>query len=207
MARPHADTVLLLIDLQKAFCDPDGSMSRQGRDIAAMREAARACGRLAAAGRAAAIPVIWTRMGYRPGYVDGGRLIWDIRPALRDIGALRNDSPDCAISALAEPGKDDLVLDKPRYSALFSTPLESILRSLAVERVIVAGVTTSMCVDTTARDLSQRDYETVVVRDGCGDFDRARHDAALAALAFGFCSVIESSDALAMLHPASPRQS
>ncbi|MCW5750039.1 MAG: cysteine hydrolase [Alphaproteobacteria bacterium] len=205
MVRPHADTVLLLIDLQRAFCDSDGSMSRQGRDISAMREAARTCARLAAAARAATVPVIWTRMGFRPGYADGGRLVWNIRPALREIDALRLDTPDCEITHLAAASEHDIIIEKPRYSAVYATPLEAILRSLGTSRIIVGGVTTSMCVDTTVRDLSQRDHDVLLASDACGDFDPARHDAAIAAMEFGFCRIVAAQEALDIISSSSQR--
>jgi ureidoacrylate peracid hydrolase len=191
--------LLLLVDVQRAFCDPDGSIAQQGRPIDAMARAATACARLAAEARARNVPVVWTRMVYRPDYSDGGRLINELRPNLKRIGALRAGTPDIEISRSggAQPG--DIVVDKTRYSALIGTDLERMLRARGVDRVVVAGVTTSMCVETTARDLSQRDFETVVVRDACGDFAADRHEASLAALAFGFARVVDMDEGIAAL--------
>ena len=199
MAAPQAETVLLLVDLQACFCDPDGAMSRQGRDIAAMRTAAQRCGDLARRARTSGVPVIWTRMAYRDDYIDGGRLLWELRPRLREIGALQAGSPDSAITTAAGIAPRDLVIDKPRYSAIYSTSLEAQLRALGTRRIVVAGVTTSMCVETTVRDLSQRDYETIVVGEACGDFDAARHQASLAAMEFGFASVIDIAAAARLI--------
>ena len=202
--RPRSRTVLLLVDLQKAFCDPDGSMARQGRDIDAMRRAATGCAGLAGDARAAGVRVIWTRMVYRPDYLDGGRLLWDLRPNLRRIGALRADTPDGGLSELVRPEPSDVVIDKPRYSALYGTALEALLRALGAETIVVGGVTTSMCVETTARDLSQRDYAVHVVGDACGDFDAERHRASLAAIAFGFAPVVDSAEARRVLGATRP---
>lgn len=204
MAKPEAATILLLIDLQAAFCDPEGSMAQQGRDIDAMRAAAATASGLADAARAASVPIVWTRIVYRDDYLDGGRMLWEVRPNLRRIGALRAGTPDAAISDAAGYVEGEPVIDKTRYSALYATPLEALLRSLGVRRVIVGGVTTSMCVETTVRDLGQRDYETFVVREACGDFDAARHEASLATMEFGFAEVIDMGAARAMLSsPAS----
>ncbi len=192
--------ILLLIDLQNAFCSPDGDLSRRGRDITTMQAAARSCARLAVAARAAQVPVIWTRMMLRPDYADGGRMTSDLLPHLKTAGALQRGSRDVElVDGLAvEPGED--VIDKPRNSALFGTPLEVHLNARRIDRVIVGGVTTSMCVDTTVRDLGQRDYATFVVREAVGDFDQARHAAALAAMAFGFARVISERDCMAALN-------
>lgn len=194
--------LLLLVDLQRAFCSPDGDLARRGRDITAMQAAARSCARLAAAGRAAGVPVIWTRMMLRPDYADGGRMTDDLLPHLKLVGALQRGSRDVELAdgLFVDPG--DEVIDKQRNSALFGTSLEVHLNARRIQRVIVGGVTTSMCVDTTVRDLGQRDYATFVVREAVGDFDAARHAAALDALAFGFARVISERDCLAALDGA-----
>ncbi|HEY8610431.1 MAG TPA: isochorismatase family cysteine hydrolase, partial [Roseomonas sp.] len=197
-------TLLLLIDLQVAFCDPDGSIARQGRNISALARAASVCDALAEEARAHGVPVAWTRHVLRPDYADGGGLI-RMRPNLARIGALRAGTPDVALSALVRALPQDLVIDKPRYSALYATSLEAILRSLGARRVLVGGVTTSMCVETTVRDLAQRDHEVSVIAEACSDFDAARHAASLEAMAFGFAPVINQESAAAILaEPAPP---
>jgi ureidoacrylate peracid hydrolase len=110
---------------------------------------------------------------------------------------LRAGTADVEISAAAEAQPGDIVIDKTRYSALIGTDLEAILAGLGVTRVIVGGVTTSMCVETTVRDLSQRDYDVVVVREACGDFAPERHAASLAAMDFGFATLLSLDEALA----------
>ena len=192
-------TVLLLIDLQQAFCAAGGSMAQQGREIAAMSAALQASRRLADGVRAYGIPVAWTRMMFRPDYADGGRLVHDLRPNLKAIGALRRGSTDVELAAGCGYRDGDTLIDKNRYSAFPGTKLEQWLAQHGAECALVGGVTTSMCVDTTARELAQRDIATFVVREACGDFDPARHDAALAALAFGFARVIGLDEALAAL--------
>jgi nicotinamidase-related amidase len=192
-------TVLLLIDLQRAFCDVAGSMARQGRPIAAMQEAARNGARLAAAAHQAKVPVIWTRMQFRADYADGGRLISDIRPNLAQIGALRAGTSDAELADGVGYAAGDTVIEKARYSALYGTALEVSLRAMQIARIVVGGVTTSMCVESTVRDLGQRDYEVIVAREACGDFDESRHDASLAAMAFGFASVESVAECLRRL--------
>ena len=191
--------VLMLIDMQRAFCSLDGSMAAQGRDIGTMRAAMLAGSRLAAAARASGVPVLWTRMQFAPDYSDGGLLVHELRPNLKAIGALRRGTPDVDIAPEAGWREGDAVLDKARYSAFVGTKLDAWLREHAIERALVGGVSTSMCVDSTVRGLSQRDTATFVVREACGDFDAARHEAALSAMAFGFARVIGMDDALAAL--------
>jgi len=197
LARDHC--LLLLIDLQRAFCSSDGDLARRGRDITAMQAATGSCARLAAAARAVGVPVVWTRMMLRPDYADGGRMTDDLLPHLKLASALQRGSRDVELADGLGVESGDDVIDKPRNSALFATSLEVHLNARRIERVIVGGVTTSMCVDTTVRDLGQRDYATFVVREAVGDFDAARHTAALAAMAFGFARVISERDCVAAL--------
>src|SRR5262245_2271720 len=170
-------------------------MAQQGRNVAPLHAAARQCRALAQQARQHAVPVAWTRMVLRPDDADGG-LITRLRPNLARIGALRHGTTDIELSTEVHAEPEDAIIDKPRYSAVYATTLESHLRARAIERVIVAGVTTSMCVESTVRDLAQRDYEVVVVKEACGDFDAARHDASLAAMEFGFAKLAASADAV-----------
>src|SRR3569623_2569795 len=199
MSWPDGAALLLLIDLQKSFCDADGSMAKQERDIGTMVEAARRCNDLAKTARAAGAQVAWTRMVFRSDYSDGGELTRTLRPNLARIGALRSGSGDEALTVLVEIDPRDIVIDKPRYSALYGTSLEVVLRAGGYRRVLVAGVTTSMCVESTVRELGQRDYETYVIEDACADFDEPRHRASLSAMAFGFARLAKSSDVAALL--------
>jgi ureidoacrylate peracid hydrolase len=182
-------TLLLLIDLQRAFCDGDGSMAMQGRNVAPLHAAARQCQALAVTARQHDVPVVWTRMVLRKDYADGG-MVTRLRPNLARIGALRAGTTDVDLSTEVHAEPEDTIVDKPRYSALYATTLEAHLRARAIERVIVGGVTTSMCVETTVRDLSQRDHEVIVVKEACGDFDADRHAASLAAMEFGFARLV-----------------
>ncbi len=196
MRAPANGTALLLIDLQNSFCDAAGAMAKQGRPIAAMQEAAQCCGRLADTAHRAGIPVIWTRMQFRADYADGGRLTHDIRPNLLKIGALQAGTFDAALADGIGYAPGDTVIEKARYSALYGTSLEVSLRAMQIDCIIVGGVTTSMCVESTVRDLGQRDYEVIVAREACADFDEARHKASLEAMAFGFGSVQSLAECL-----------
>jgi ureidoacrylate peracid hydrolase len=143
--------------------------------------------------------VIWTKIALRPDYADGGLMIHEIRPGLKEAGGIKAGTDDAALISEAVVAPEDFVIDKPRNSAFFSSNLESLLHALDVRCLMMGGVTTSMCVESTARDAGQRDYRTFVVRDACGDFSQARHDAALDAIEFGFGRAISYNEALAAM--------
>jgi ureidoacrylate peracid hydrolase len=197
-------TAVILIDVQEAFCSPSGSMARQGRDITTCMAAAQECNRLARASRAVGIPVIWTRYALRPDYRDGGWYTRELRPNIRANESLRSDRPDSALWSDAEIAPEDFVIDKPRMSSFYATTLEAVLRGEGIDAVLIGGVTTSMCVECTVRDASQRDYRTFLVEDACADWAQERHEASLKALAFGFAHLITTDEAIAAIIAGTP---
>lgn len=184
---------LILIDFQRGFVDPDGFVAVQGRDVSACRHAVDRAVGLAEAARRAGMKVIWTRHVLRPDYADGGLLISEIRPRLGQMGALKRGTPDIEITAGAQVAPADWIIDKPRYSAFVGTDLAVLLAANGIDALVVAGVTTSMCVESTVRDAAQRDLRCFVAQDAVADFDLARHDASLAAMRFGFGRVAPSA--------------
>jgi ureidoacrylate peracid hydrolase len=179
-------TALLVIDMQNGFCHPEGSFAKLELDVSMCNAAIAGCARLVEAARAAGVPVIFTRYVYRSDYADGGVLVQDLLPALAEVKSLAADTWDAELVDELVPQPQDFVVDKNRYSAFYGTGLEPILTSLGISRLVVCGVTTNMCVETTARDASQRDYRTFVVEDATGELDPDRHATALATLGFGF---------------------
>lgn len=186
MITDPATTAVLLIDLQEAFCSPTGSMARQGRDISRSVSAALKCDEMAAVARNAGIMVIWTRYCLRPDYRDGGWFTRELRPNLRANEALRSDRTDSALWHELTVAPEDIVIDKPRMSSFYATSLEAVLRGEGITTLFIGGVTTSMCVESTVRDASQRDYRTFVVADACADWASERHQPALDVMKFGF---------------------
>lgn len=185
---------LLVIDMQNGFCHPKGSFATLGLDISMCTAAIPGCVRLATAARRAGVPVIFTRYVYRSDYRDGGVLVQEILPALGESRSLAAGSWDAELVDDLPPAAEDFVVDKNRYSAFYGTGLEPILTSLGVRNLVMCGVTTNMCVETTARDASQRDYRVFVASDATGELDRARHDMSLATVAFGFGAVLNANE-------------
>jgi ureidoacrylate peracid hydrolase len=89
----------------------------------------------------------------------------------------------------------DIEVVKQRYSAFFATPLDQILRQRGIQSVVVLGLTTNVCVQSTARDAWQRDYETVTLSDCCAEIGEGSHEASLMWTSRNFGRVT-TSDAL-----------
>lgn len=161
---------LLLVDVCRAYVD-DGSPLR-----APVETAYEACGRLAAAARAAGVPVVWTRVAYEPGGVDGGVFFRKV-PSLTSFvrGNPLGDWPEGGPA----PVDGDEVVTKRYASAFFGTTLADRLHALAVDTVVIGGVSTSGCVRATGVDACQHGFVPIVVAEACGDRDACAHQQAL----------------------------
>lgn len=191
-ALPDASrTAVIVVDLQNGFCHPEGSFAGLGLPSEMLAAAVPGSRRVVEAARAAGVPVIYTRFVYRADYRDGGVLTGEVMPALAESGSLAEGTWDSELLDELDVRDEDWVIDKNRYSAFYGTRLEPVLTSLGVRDLVMCGVTTNMCVETTARDAGQRDYRTFVVGDACGELDQQRHDVALGTIDFGFGWVLD----------------
>jgi len=187
---------LIVVDMQNGFLRPGGSCDRIGLPVDRLAAAVEPCARLVAAARSASVPVIFTRYVYRADFRDGGLLVAEIMPALRECNALVAGSDDAAIVTELTPREGEYVLDKNRPSSFYATPLETWLNGLGVDELVVCGVTTNCCVETTVRDASQRDYRTFVVEDAVAEFDAERHSIALRSMGMLFAHVVNVEQVL-----------
>ena len=132
--------------------------------------AARAIARLAASCRRLGIPVVYANDNF-------GRWRSDLRMVVRHC--LRDDVRGRPIARLLRPRRTDYLVLKPKHSAFFASPLETLLRYLAVKRVILAGFAGNICVMFTANDLYMRDYQLFVPQDCCASNEPADNAFAL----------------------------
>lgn len=180
-------TALLIIDMQRDFCDPNGYLASSGYDSAPTRaivpRVAAVCERVRSWGGL----VIFTREGHRPDLSDLPRLkAWRSRQAGAEIGSpgpmgrlLVRGEPGWDIIGELEPQPGDVVVDKPGYSAFYATDLERILSTRRIHKLILTGVTTDVCVHSTLRDAVDRNYECLVIADACAASVQENHAAAL----------------------------
>src|SRR5262249_30195188 len=180
-------TALVIIDMQRDFLEPSGFSAALGNDVARLRSAVAPCRAVLAAARAHGLLVIHTREGHRPDLSDAPRLkVERGDPALR-IGApgpmgriLVRGEPGHDIIAELYPAAGEPVIDKPGKGAFFQTALDLMLRNRGIETLLVAGVTTEVCVNTTVREANDRGYRCVVLADCCASYFPDFHTAGLA---------------------------
>ena len=197
---PATSAALLVVDMQNDFCHPDGGCAKSGvfaYDTSMIEAMTPMLMRAVDAARRQDLKVIWIRTEYgsatnSPGWVrrGAGKPLIICRPGTWGVDWYR-----------VAPKDDDFVVTKHRYSAFLHTALETILRVHAVSRVAVVGVTTQVCIETTARDAFMRDFHVTVLSDCTASFDRDMHDASLRALSTHFGSVMDSTDFFGSLSP------
>lgn len=175
---------LLVIDMQNSFLHPDGAMrAHRGRQLYDIDGTIARNARLMQEARAHALPVVLTRHCYRPGYVDAGRRTIGL---FDRMGAepLVAGSWDAAVIDELAGASDAMTVDKTRMDAFHHTDLEVVLRGLAATRLLITGIVTNACVETTARSAAMRDFDVTVLADCCTTYSSRHQTNALEALEF-----------------------
>ena len=179
---PWGQTALLIVDLQNDFLHPDGAYGRAGQTAAAIAALPDRLKPLADGIRAAGGWIVSTQFTLVP--AKGGEpLISPHLTQLRPFLAKGDFAPGAWGHQLVDALQPaDLTVEKVAYSAFYMTRLEWVLRKTGIRRLIVAGIVTNGGVASTVRDAHVRDFETVVLADGCAAFAPETHDVAIEAL-------------------------
>lgn len=214
-------TAVVVVDMQNDFAARGGMFDRAGIDISGVQAIVPKVGALLAAARSSGVFVVYLKMGFEPHLADAGyptSPTW-LKHVPLDVGA-KITAPDGQPSRILirdcwntdivhelSPQAGDVVVYKTRYSGFFQTELDEVLRRQQVERLIVVGATTSVCVESTVRDAMFRDYHCLVVSDAtaepiAADAPRSNHDASLLTLELLFAHVASSVDVVASLRSA-----
>jgi len=176
---------VLVVDMVRAYFQPGAELYLGSRDCL------DATARVLAAARARGVPVIYTRVEYGPGGVDGG-LFFKKVGALRHFVAGAGNTLGEIVPEIA-PGPNDLVITKQYASAFFGTSLAATLAAGRIDTLVVCGVSTSGCVRATAVDAISYGYLPVVVRQAVGDRDPRPHEASLFDLAAKYAEVLDEA--------------
>jgi len=172
-----ARTALVVIDMQRDFLEPGGFGETLGNDVGLLRAAIEPCRRILDAARRAGLLVIHTREGHRPDLADAPPAkVHRGEPVLRigDAGPmgriLIRGEPGHDIVADLYPAPGEPVIDKPGKGAFYQTDLELMLKNRGIEVLLVAGVTTEVCVHTTIREGNDRGFRCVAIGDACASY-------------------------------------
>ena len=183
-------TALLIIDMQRDFMEPGGFGETLGNDVSQLARAVKPIGAVLKAARDTGMLVIHTREGHLPD-------LSDAPPAKVERGApslrIGDPGPMGRILIRGEAGHDiipelypldsEVVIDKPGKGAFYATELTDVLEKYGIENLLVCGVTTEVCVNTTVREANDRGYECLVIEDCCGSYFPEFHEVALRMIA------------------------
>jgi ureidoacrylate peracid hydrolase len=168
-------------------------MHKIGLDTTTSRAAVGPVGTVAQAARAAQLPVFYTRYSLDPDYSDAGLLL-EVLPQIKGTGGMVRDTWDAEIVDELAPQPGDRVIDKTRYSAFYGTDLEAQLSALSVDTLIVCGVTSNVCVESTVRDAFFRDIRIIVPSDATAAVTPEMHASALRNFEYSFGPVVTTDD-------------
>ena len=207
IALDWAATALLIIDMQRDFMEPGGFGETLGNDVSQLARAVKPIAAVLNAARDTGMLVVHTREGHLPD-------LSDAPPAKIERGApgpmgrilIRGEAGHDIIPELY-PLDDEIVIDKPGKGAFYATELDDVLRKYGIEYLLVCGVTTEVCVNTTVREANDRGYRCVVLADGCASYFPEFHEMGLKMIKaqggiFGWVS-----DSAAVLRVLSPETS
>jgi nicotinamidase-related amidase len=164
---------LVVIDMQRDFLEDGGFGAALGNDVSRLRAIVPAVARLVAAFRSAGLPVIHTKECHRADLSDcppAKRLRGQSSPRIGDKGPMgriliEGEPGNDFVPELA-PGRDEVVIAKPGKGAFYATRLQTILEALGTTSLVLTGVTTEVCVQTTMREANDRGHDCLLVEDG-----------------------------------------
>ena len=187
-----ATTRFLVVDVQNDFCAEGGWFDRHGNDLRLIHEAVDRLAGFITVAREAGIPPIFVRAIYDEIYLSPPMLERHARTGL-GIDHCRSGTWGAEFFRVA-PRQDELVITKHRYSAFMDTELNALLRAQRVENLILAGITSNVCVESTARDGYMLDYHIVFLSDGSATYQAEAHEATLANIRRAFGMVASVSE-------------
>ena len=180
-----ATTAVVCVDVQRLFTDMVGAPIEPPLNAVLPR-----IGRFVEDSRKAGATIVLVRTIIAPDAHSRSTRQW---PEFMRAGMAPN-APGSTFDPCLNPQPGDIEVVKQRYSAFVGTRLDEILRERAIASIIVLGLTTNVCVQSTARDAWQRDYETITLADCCAEIGPGSHDASLAWTARNFGAVCTSDE-------------
>lgn len=190
-------TAVVVIDVQVDFASPDGVLGKAGVDMSVVQPAVAAAERLVGLARRAGTPVVFVGLQTSTALDSPA---W--RERMRRRGG--NPSEESAVCRAGEYGAEfvgpkpepgEVVIGKVRYSSFVGTNLDAALKALGADTLLVCGLTTECCIDSTVRDAFHRDYHVFIATDASAAYEVEVHEAALKILELN-CAMLTTVDAV-----------
>lgn len=168
-------TAVIVVDVQNDYCHPEGALSQAGCDVSGVAEMMPQLHKLLQRARELNVPLIFIQTLHE---IATDSDAWTTRSSGRSANVCRRGSWGAEFYEVS-PEEDDIIVNKHRYSAFVNTRLDSVLKTLKIETLIMTGVSTNVCVESTARDGFMLDYHIVLAADACASYSSAAHDMTL----------------------------
>ncbi len=185
-------TALLVIDMQNDLCHEKGFFSTHNQNIEPIKQIIPQVRKLINNIRKGRVSIVFIKHLLRQDLTDAG-LLTKFLPLLKK-GGLRKGTWGSEIIEDLKPEPNDFIVEKSRYNAFYNSNLELVLKSLKVDTLIFAGITTEICVESTLREAFSRDFKNILVKDCVNAFDRKRHEATLRVVKYGLGYVVDSNN-------------
>lgn len=185
---------MLIIDMQNAFLHEEGHLVVGGEVNTKYLEIVPNVKKLAETAREHNIPVIYMKHAYLEGYVDGGILVHELFPDDKKVNGWLDGTFDTEVYELLKPQQGDLVIRKNRYSSFYGTALDTILRNLGINSLIITGIHANCCCESTARDAVWHDYRVYFMSDGTATSDDELKKATLRNISINFGTVMSTAE-------------
>ncbi len=187
---------VIVVDMQRDFCAPDGALALAGVDVAQNTAIVQPVARFARQLRAAGVPIIWVHQ-QQNALLTSGAVLRRVRRVTERLSLCADGTPGAELADGIGAERGDAHIHKYRYSAFMGSNLDMLLRSQRIETVVVCGTAANACVDSTVRDAAQLDYNVVVCADLTGYSDKRLGVASLENLDRHFAIVCNAADVLA----------
>jgi ureidoacrylate peracid hydrolase len=189
---------VLVIDIQNDFCHEDGYLHKLGLDISATQAMVPRLVGFIDEARKANVKIIFVQGIYNNRYLSGPFVEKDRKHGLNNERCLEGSWG--ADFYKVTPRPNESVIRKHRYSPFVGTELDRILQEAGIKSLILTGVTTNVCVESTARDGFMRDYYIVFLSDCTATFSQDVHETTLGNITRHFGTVATSPEAIRVWH-------
>src|SRR5918912_2359243 len=202
MARTLAEKVdprqaaLVVVDVQNDFCHPEGAAGKRGRDLSQIAGATERLAYLLGEARRVGLPIIFIRTEHGPWTDSESWLGRNKTDSEQRVPTCVEGTWGCDFYAVAPQARERVVI-KHRYSAFRGTDLDLILRARGIRTVLICGVATNVCVETSAREAYMHDYEIVFLADCSAAYSQEEHEATLYNMAQHFGVVARAEEVTA----------
>jgi ureidoacrylate peracid hydrolase len=178
---------LVVIDMQNCYCDVEGFFASRAADKEACVRVVEPCRQVIEAARHAGVPVIYV---VKVSFSESAPTVGFHNSRRGKEGLMLPESWDASIVGPLRPQPGEPVVQKLAYSAFNGTSFDAMLTRMGIRQLVVIGVTTSICVESTVRDAAQRGMDVYVARDASAEWEVSRHEQSIAQMGYAFARIV-----------------